>query len=445
MKKLKKSVFFKVAIIVVLILLLQIPSSMIQGLIHEREWVRNTAIDEVSAKWGNGQQLTGPFLAVPFDKLIKQSYVEDGTTKERMVEVKEWLYILPEELKINGEILPFKRNRGIYDVVVYDSKFSVAGAFAAFDLEAYELEAHQVHFDKSKLIFGISDLRGINDQVSLHWNDSICAFQSGPGNHQVVSNGIHVPLSIDPKQEAHSFALNLELKGSQFIQFLPMGKTSLVKLKSPWPTPSFNGSFLPDQREVSENGFEAEWKVLHLNRNFPQHWKGNAYGVKGNHFGLSLLLPVDNYTRSDRVAKYSILFIVLTFLVFFFVEVLNKVFIHPIQYLLVGMALVVFYTLLLSFSEHLLFNWAYVLSACLTLGLIWVYTRAVLKSRALAALVSGILVILYAFIFTIIQMEDFALLIGSLGLFTILSIVMIASRKLDWYSLQLGKREEAVE
>ena len=199
------------------------------------------------------------------------------------------------------------------------------------------------------------------------------------------------------------------------------------------------GNFLPDERDISETGFSANWNVLHLNRNYPQTWRANDYKVQGSEFGTNLLLPVDNYKKAYRVTKYAVLFIALTFMVFFFVEILNKVFIHPIQYLLVGVALVVFFSLLLAFSEHMLFNLAYILSALLTLALVTMYTTAILKSRQLGLFICGILLVLYGFIFTIIQMEDYALLIGSIGIFVILAIVMYFSRKIDWYNIKIGE------
>ena len=176
-----------------------------------------------------------------------------------------------------------------------------------------------------------------------------------------------------------------------------------------------------------------------MNRNYPQIWIGSKYQIRESSFGTDLLLPVDNYKKSNRVAKYAILFVVLTFLVFFFVEVLNKVFIHPVQYLLVGIALVVFYSLLLAFSEHMLFNLSYILSSILTLTLVTAYATAILKSKKVGMMIFGILLILYLFIFTIIQLEDYALLIGSIGIFIILSIVMYFSRKIDWYQIKLGE------
>ena len=325
--------------------------------------------------------------------------------------------------------------RGIYKIVVYESALDVKGSFIDFDFKNLGIDEDDVHFDKAVLNFGISDLKGIESQVELNWNDDKVLFNSGVSTSDVISVGINSNVDVSNKDLAlHEFSFKLNLKGSQYLYFVPMGKTTDIEIKSNWTTPSFTGEYLPDDRDTDKNGFEAKWNVLNLNRNYPQSWIEDNYDVSNTKFGTDLLLPVDDYKKSYRVARYSILFIVLTFMVFFFVEVMNKVFIHPIQYLLVGISLVVFYTLLLSFSEHMLFNWAYLLAAGLTLTLITGYTAAILKSIKLSLLVSGVLLILYTFIFTIMQLEDYALLIGSVGMFLILAIVMFFSRKIDWYN-----------
>lgn len=276
--------------------------------------------------------------------------------------------------------------------------------------------------------------------MSLAWNGKSISFNSGTSTKQIVSSGINaiVPLRRDSIVN-YEFTTEIDLKGSQYLYFTPVGKTTDVNISSNWNTPSFTGTYLPDQRNVTNEGFTSNWNILHLNRNFPQEWTGSKYKIEDSSFGTDLLLPVDNYKKSYRVAKYAILFLVLTYMTFFFVEIMRKVFIHPVQYLLVGIALIVFYTLLLSFSEHIKFNFSYIISTILTLSLISLYTTAILKSKQIGFLIFGILLIMYTFIFTIIQLEDYALLIGSLGMFAILGIVMYFSRKIDWYNIRLGK------
>ena len=443
MKNLKGNIFFKIAVIIVLILLLLIPASMVQDLIHEREQVQKSAITEVSEKWANRQTITGPYIAIPYDKFVRQTI----NHTEKVVKTRDWIYILPEELNINGKVDPNKRYRGIYEVVVYDSEFKLTGHFKPLNLDEFDIPKEQIHLDKATVNVGITDLKGIEKQVQLNWNSNKILFNSGVASTDIVQSGINAQVEDlnDSLDNNYNFNFEIELKGSQNLNFVPVGKTTDVTLTSNWNTPSFSGTYLPDKREITNEGFTANWNILNLNRNFPQLGTGHQYNLQESAFGTDLLLPVDNYKKSYRVARYAILFLALTFMVFFFVEVLNKVFIHPIQYLLVGIAIIVFYTLLLSFSEHIHFNLAYIISAVLTLSLITGYTSAILKSVKVGSLIMGILLVLYTFIFTIIQLEDFALLIGSIGVFLILAIVMYFSRKIDWYNIRIGSGIELKE
>ncbi len=438
MEKLKSNIFFKIGVIIFLILILLIPTSMVKDLIDEREDVQTNAIDEVSLKWGSGQTITGPFISIPYDRYVKRFNKKDSINE--IVKIKEWAHFLPENLDIRGEIKPEKRYRGIYEVVVYESKLKINGNFNNINFKQFDIEKANIHFDKASLNFGINDLKGIEKQVSLKWNNKNISFNSGTSTKQIVSSGINalVPLRKDSIVN-YEFTTEIDLKGSQYLYFTPVGKTTDVNISSDWNTPSFTGTYLPDERTVSDQGFTSNWNILHLNRNFPQEWTGSKYQIEKSSFGTDLLLPVDNYKKSYRVAKYAILLLVLTYMTFFFVEIMKKVFIHPIQYLLVGIALIVFYTLLLSFSEHIKFNLSYILATVLTLTLISLYTMAILRSKQIGFFIFSILLIMYTFIFTIIQLEDYALLIGSLGMFVILGIVMYFSRKIDWYDIKLGK------
>lgn len=436
MKGLKYNIYFKIATIFFIGMLLLIPTSMIESLIYERQTTQQEAIHEVSSKWANEQTISGPFISIPFYKYIKEFSKKDSI--EKIVQVKEYLHILPTELKINGKISPELRNRGIYEIVVYNSKINISGKFNALQLSEFDIPEKDIQFDKAQLSVGIDDLRGIEKSVLLDWNGQKFSFNPGVVSTDIIASGINAPIALRVKDStAHNFSFNLDLKGSQLLYFTPVGKTTDITVASPWKNPSFNGAFLPDSRTISENGFTANWNVLHLNRNYPQMWIGSQYSIKESSFGIDLLLPVDNYQKSFRSIRYAILFIGFTFLTFFFIEVLNKVFIHPMQYILVGIALIVFYTLLLAISEHLAFNLAFIIAAIATLLLITGYVKAILKSNTLTYLLSSILFLLYSFIFVIIQLQDFALLIGSIGVFIILGLVMYFSRKIDWYNLNL--------
>ena len=230
------------------------------------------------------------------------------------------------------------------------------------------------------------------------------------------------------------------MNGSDGLFFIPVGKETKVELSSPWSNPSFTGSFLPNERQIDSDGFTAEWKILHLNRNFPQQWKGAHYKIDHSFFGVKLRLAVDDYQKIMRTAKYAIMFITLTFLTFFMIELLGKKVIHPIQYILIGFALLIFYTLLLSISEYLTFKFAYLLAGAAIILLISLYTKTVLNSTLQTITIAGVLVLLYGYLYVILQLQDFALLMGSIGLFIVLAVVMYLTRKVDWFTIMSNRQ-----
>ncbi|MDP2236222.1 MAG: cell envelope integrity protein CreD [Bacteroidales bacterium] len=432
MKAMKNNLYVKVGTIVLIAILLLIPAAMIQSLIGEREQNYNETIREVSSKWSEEQTLCGPFISIPYHRYVEQSKDNQSTISK----VKAYIHLLPEQLKITGTISPERRYRSIYEVVVYKSELEISGSFASLRLTELDIPLQNIQFDKAFITFGLNDLRGIDQEIILNLNDERLSFNPGVLSNDVVESGVHALVNLNPDSNQNAdFSFNLSLKGSQKLYFTPLGKVTDIDITSSWVNPSFNGAFLPDPRDVSEDGFSAHWNVLHLNRNYPQQWTGSSYSVKESSFGVDLLLPVDNYQKTYRTARYAILFIGFTFLVFFFIEVLKKVFIHPVQYILVGIALVVFFTLLLSISEYLRFNHAYIVSAIATLSLVAAYVKAIIKNLRLTGLIVGILFILYSFIYVILQLQDLALLIGSIGVFVILALVMYFSRKIDWYHL----------
>jgi inner membrane protein len=435
MKLQKTNLYIKTASILLIALLLLIPAAMIQSLIHEREQYYREAVREVSAKWSTEQTIIGPVLTIPF-----QRYTQQGNEKDmnfRQLWVREYLHLLPETLNVSGEVMPSTRKRGIYKVVLYQTDLKLEGTF---DLSALDLQtSNNIKYlpDEAFVSVGMNDLRGIENNLALDWNGSVLDFNPGIPVNDFVQNGVHVPVKLDGETTAKaSFSVHLQLKGSQQLLFAPVGRSTYVQLTSSWADPSFTGSFLPYERTVNDQGFTAEWRITHLNRSFPQQWIGSKHDVSQYSFGLDLLLPVDSYQKTYRTVRYAALFIGFTFLVFFFTEVLKRTFIHPVQYTLVGLALVVFFTLLLSISEHLHFNLAYIIASLSTLTLVGLYIHTILRNRALTWLIASLLLLLYAFIFVILQLQDLALLAGSIGVFVLLATVMYLSRKVDWYHLQ---------
>lgn len=415
-------------VIFFLMLVLLIPTSMVESLIYERQGRQNEAIREVSSKWGQSQTISGPILVLPYE-ITHRNEAGKETHKET-----KFAYFLPDLLRINGQINPEKRHRGIFDVVLYGSRLTLEGVFNQPVVQKMIPANAAVLWDKASLVLGIPDLRGLEDQVTLTWDNQPAVFDPGIPVSGLPESGIHVPVSLgNDEKTSHQFKIELALKGSGTLFFTPVGKVTDVKISSPWSDPSFTGAFLPTSKTISSTGFEATWKVLNLNRNYPQQWTSEQnIGFGDSAFGVDFLLPVDNYQKSTRSVKYAILFIGLTFLTIFFIEMGQSRRVHPFQYALIGLALVIFYTLLVSISEHIPFNAAYLMAAAMTIGLTALYARSLFQSNRMALLVSGTLAVLYGFLYVVLQQQDYALLIGSIGLFAILAVVMYVSRRINW-------------
>ncbi len=431
MKQFFQNIFLKMGVMLILTLLLLIPASMVEQLIEERMYRHEEAVSEVSSKHAGGQELTGPVLSIPY---AIPNTRHDGRT-DRVTWERGVLQILPETLNINGAITPKKRKRGIFEVAVYGTELDVKGTFSKVDFEAQGLKQEYMSFDKAYITVGVSDLKGLVEHARIEFDGKKYRLEPGVISQDVVNSGLHARCNLDSAFRDVEFDFTLKLNGSSYLRFAPIGRETNVMLTSTWKDPSFNGNTLPFKRKVSDDGFTAEWKALDLNRNYPQSWKGKKYNINPSLFGVDLILGVDVYQKSMRVAKYALLFIVLTFLVFFFVEVTKRILIHPIQYILVGLALVLFYVLMLAFSEQITFNLAYLLAAVMTVALICLYAKTIFTSWSVALLTASILGILYGFIFIIIQLQDYALLFGSLGVFAVLAVTMFFSRKIDWFEV----------
>jgi len=431
----RHAISIKGIVIAILVLILLIPTGMIALLVNERESRKLEVVNEVSAKWGNAQTLIGPVLGIPYLEYTQQSITDaKGKNVDKVVKEIRYAYFLPDQLTVNGKILPEKRYRSIYEIVVYGSELSFKGNFGAVSLGKWNVAPENWLLKEAFVAVGISDLRGIEEQIKLNWRGQKVDFQPGIPAYDFSDAGVHAPVDVPLQGQTSSFDFSLSLKGSRQLFFVPVGKETIVSLQSTWPSPSFDGQFLPDKRKVESNGFSATWKILDLNRNFPQTWTGTQENIRNSGFGVNLLTVNDSYQQTMRSVKYAVMLIALTFTVFFFIELLNNQKVHPFQYLLIGLSLCIFYTLLLSISEYLSFQMAYGVATILTLGLILVYTQSLFQQPKLVGLIGGVMVLMYGFVFVVIQLEDTALLVGSIGLFLVLAAVMYFSRKIHWYN-----------
>lgn len=452
---LNDSIMVKLASIGFLILILLIPSNWVESLIAEREGRAEGVIEEVASKWSGQQTINGPLLILPYIYRyavdVEHERVVNGKTiveiKTEMKERVQNAYFLPEKLVINGTVEPKKRERGIFEVVLYESVIDIKAQFNKPTMDKIKIPESDILWQDAQMVVGIKDLRGISNDPVLKAGGIDCigepssnlSFFASKYNDGSVADrtGTGVVIKLPWKSAADfsgEMTMKLPLKGSTSLYFAPVGKTTEVTLSGPWQDPSFEGEFLPTQPAViNEAGFTANWKVLHFNRPFTQSWFDEEKNLTGSDFGARLLIPVDQYQKSMRSAKYGVLVIMLTFVALFMVEIMRKVRIHPFQYILIGAALIIYYTLLLSFSEQIGYNWAYLIATAATVALISWYSKTFLSSRALIVTFASLLTFFYGFIFVIIQMQDYSLLLGSIGLFMIIGAIMYFSKGIKWY------------
>ena len=429
----RQSVTVKMFIVGFLILILLIPASMVKSLIRERQNRSHEAVEEISSKWGGAQTITGPVLSIPYRKYFTQ---KDGTRRYETYVA----HFLPKALDVEGALKPEIRYRGIYKAVLYNAVVQLNGHFARPDFASLDINESNVQWDRATFSLGISDMTGIKEAITPVFGKARVSMNPGVENQDVLSSGVSVRLPRGvASRSGIPFSMNLNINGSSRIRFTPVGEVTTVKLNSDWKSPSFDGAFLPVERTIDDTGFSASWKVLHLNRNYPQAWIGSRKHISDSAFGVKLFVAANVYQQATRTAKYAVLFVVLTFTTFFFSEIIDRRRLHPIQYLLIGFGIIIFYSLLIALSEHIRFGFAYLIGSVAVVGLITAYARTTLGNNRLTVLIGGILAILYGYLYMILQMEDYALLMGSVGLFVSLAVIMYITRRIDWYGTEDGK------
>lgn len=409
-----------------LILLMMIPTVFINNLVNEREQRQQEVAKEVSQKWSSAQTLTGPYLFIPYKVYGKD---KDG----KVFETIEHFWLLSENLQVKGDIEHQIRLRSIYKVLLYRTTLQEDGNFIV--QLPKNIDSGNVIWTDIKICYGLSDFKGIEEKLVVRLNGMDIELSPGLPSDDIDSTGLSANISLNAESVGKSvpFALQLKLKGSGQLHFVPLSGNSKFALKSSWPSPSFDGNNLPNEREVSDSGFSASWTFNKANLPFGTILKDFKFDQNAIAFGVTLLQPADQYAKTNRSVKYAILFIGLTFSLFYIVEIMQKKPVHPVQYVLIGLALVIFYTLLLAFSEFIMFDLAYAIASIATILLISLYAWSHFQNWKSAGIFAGILSLLYGFIFVLIRLEDTALLVGSIGLFLVLAIVMYASRKINWY------------
>lgn len=429
-----------------LILIMLIPLLMISGVLSERLQRRNEAVDEITASWGKEQNIIGPVLGIAYQyrtKVIREIPLNDGRVERREVEETEIAnaYFLPEALSVRGDVQTQLLHRGIYDAAVFRTQVVLSGRFAPPDFAALKIDPNDAIWADAFVSIAVSDLRGTREGLVLEWGGDKRPLLPGsqvPGFTTGATGKLALP---GPIADGVEFSIPLDVNGSNGIYFAPFGVQNAAELKSNWADPGFRGAFLPAERVVRPDGFDAKWKISYYGRDYPQQWTSrqgnerfNSQSVNASLFGVQLISILDAYRYVERSIKYGVLFFVLVFTTFFLFEVTARQKIHPFQYLMVGAALCLFYLALLSISELIGFGWAYLIAAVAATSLITWYCRYFLGGGVRTLMIGAGLAGVYTFLYITLRQQDYALLMGSIALFIVLAAVMFVTRRVDWYA-----------
>jgi inner membrane protein len=431
----RESVILKMGLIAFLTLVLLLPAVLIQDLIKERQDRQEQVIKEVSDKWADSQLLQGPVLILPYKKMIEE---KDKDGKSVFKESVSHFYLLPEVLNIEAAAQPRLLHRGIFDAVVYESKVKTEGKFLMPDFKKLGIALASIGWQNARVVIGLSDLKGLRNNPVIKLGQSSYSVQPDFSSINLFKHNLQVQADLSANQQgALDFSFDMNLRGSSELSFMHLGKNTVVKVAGKWNSPSFSGRYLPEERKISSSNFTAAWTIPYFNRPFPQQWSDTEVVFTEKllgeaSFGVKFIQPVDQYQKTMRSAKYAILIVLLTFISLLFTEIFNKRRMHLFQYVLIGAAIIIYYTLLLSLTEQVGFNTAYIIASIATTLLISLFISSVMKSAKIGGIIAAILAVFYSFIFVIIQLEDLALLVGSVGLFVTVALLMYFSGKINW-------------
>ncbi len=433
---LDQAVFIRVLVIGFVIILLQIPISMIENQIYERQSTKTKAIKEVSAKWGGTQIIVGPKLVIPY---IKTTTYTNANGKAEISKTKHYATFLPDTFNAQSKVTNKTRYRGIFKVPLYQAQITIDGHYSKPDFSSLGIDNKTVLWDEAELVVQVSDARAIQQQVYLKWNGRSLPFEPGLGKTRQKGYGFHLPLKSLPDTKTYQFSINLLLNGSERLYLTPLGKDSTIQISANWPDPSFQGNWLPVKRTIDRKGFAATWKIPYISRNFSQSWLNDNFNetlLSQAAIGVDFISPVNNYRMAVRSIKYAFVFLLLTFGTMWLIEVISRHKVHLIQYLFIGLGMSFFYLLLVSFSEHISFGWSYSIASIAVIVMVTAYSKTALKTGKRALVIGSGITLLYGYLYTLLQEQNYSMLIGSIGMFTALALVMFLTRKIDWYGQQ---------
>jgi inner membrane protein len=407
-----------------------IPLYMIRGLVQERFGLSRTVAEAIAAQWGGDQTVGGLVVTIPY--LARSQSMVNGTPVTETQ--KRYAQFLPDRLTVSAAVKTETRYRGIYQVLVYGADIHMSGKLPAPSFEGHGVAPGDILWDEATVALDISNLGGIR-HLSLNLDGHPLQPMPGLLRGHLFPSGVHARLDGAAAGRPHDFSLDLALDGSSTLQFLPLGNETNVTISGDWPSPSFIGSFLPVDRRIDAKGFTAHWSVSSLARSYPQSWTADELdfsSLDDGRMGAELVLPGNPYQQVDRIVKYGVLVVGLTFATIFVVGLLRATRAHMVQYLLVGCSLCLFYLLTLSLAEQIRFLYAYAIASAVDVGMIALYLyRTVARSTGL--ITGTLLAVVHGYMYLLLQMEDDVLLAGTIGLLAALALIMYATRNVDWF------------
>ena len=444
---LNNTMLWRFALVAVLIAIMTVPLSMVNDVVYERNNLYNNVQVDVASTWGQRQQLRGPALLVPYTERFDTVEVltdKEGneSKKNKTIYKQRTAVVLPEALNIDAKLLGQTRKRGIYESLVYSADIIIDGVFKRPNIEILSEHIEKIHWDRAWFSLGISDTQAINTVSPLDWSAANQSIDFEPGTKiiKTISSGFHAPINLSQRDvninsvslSDYPFSLAINVNGSQGFYFSPFGKTTNVQISSDWPHPSFQGNVLPDQHDIRQDGFDAQWSVPHLARNYPQLWTLEAQSFDLEEFsaGVNLFESVSLYSQITRAIKYGVLFLVLTYVTFLLFEMGIGQRLHIIQYGVIGLALSIFYLTLLSLAEHAGFFKAYLSAAAIIISMISLYVLSVIRRLKRTSIITFLLIGLYTLLYVMLRLEDFALLAGSVMLLVVLAAMMFLTRNI---------------
>ncbi len=429
-----QGITFKAMGVGLLALLMLIPLVQVQSLIGERQGLEGEARMKIAERWGGNQILGGPVLIVPIRKQLQ--------SEKGWISTDELRFVLPETLQVKGSLVTEIRSYGIYATPIYTATLGLSGQFRHDAFTALASHGGEPQWERAVLRIPVADVRGIRSLSALRIDGVDAAFgPSSGGVGGLSATEVAWPIDVHDARASHDFSFDMRLAGTAALSFLPLARDTDVNLSGSWPDPGFAGAFLPASHAEKATGFDAHWQILDLNRSYGQQGlvgELESFALQQSAFGVELYQPVGTYQRNERAGKYGILFIALSFVALFLFEALGRWRVHPVQYLMVGLALCTFYVVLLALSEQIGFAWAYALAALAVVAIIGGYASAAARSRQAGTTLGALLTLVYVLLYGLVISEQYSLLMGAIALLVAIGALMYLTRRIDWYGLSGG-------